>query len=376
MKITIEQWELQQAIEKAKKILRKSAMPILESVLLTANKNNNITLTATNLESSIIINLSGNFGSVEESGAITIDKSNFKLIKKLNGSLCISDDGNTVQILGNRELKFTQHDVSKFPEIKTEVNHKAFTIKENEFKDSLKIKTFISKEKSRPIMCTCCINRNRIIAIDGFRLAKINLNIDNKCDKDILIPAQSITELDKILDRNNTEELKFEYFSEGEGERETLKYLRITGSGYQYITKLVGGTYFKVDDIIPTEFGISINIKKDILMDSLEFAKEVLSRAKLPVLPVVFDIAKDFKICGNSIDKQFTETILENIDITEQCYVKIGFNPNYLIDALKLLPDDMVNLCFKGSNIAPLVITGRETDNETYMILPVRIPEQ
>lgn len=376
MKITIEQWELQQAIEKAKKILRKSAMPILESVLLTANKNNNITLTATNLESSIIINLSGNFGSVEESGAITIDKSNFKLIKKLNGGLCISDDGNTVQILGNRELKFTQHDVSEFPEIKTVVNHEAFTIKENEFKDGLKIKTFAGKEEIRPVMCTCCINRNRIIAIDGFRLAKIDLSIDNKCDKDIMIPIQSITELDKILDRKNTEELKFEYFSEGEGEGETLKYLRITGSGYQYITKLVEGTYFQINDYIPTEFGISINIEKDILMDSLEFAKEVLSRAKLPVLPVVFDIAKDFKVCGKSVDKQFSEIILENIDITEQCYVKIGFNPNYLIDVLKLLPDDMVNLCFKGSNIAPLVITGRETDNETYMILPVRIPEQ
>lgn len=367
MKISIEQWELQKAIDKAEKVLRKTSMPILESVLLSA-RDNSITLTATNLESSIIIDL---HGDVQEVGSITIDKSNFKLIKKLKGKLNISDDDNTVKISGNRELKFTQYD-AVFPDIKTEVNHEAFTINESEFKDSLKIKIFASKDENRPALCTCCINRNRIVAIDGHRIAKIDFNIDNKCDNDILIPIQSITELDKILDKESKNKLKFEYYSEEEDNTKTLKYLKITGSGYQYITRLVKDTYFKIDDLIPRDFAINITVKKDILNESLGFAKEVLSKTKLPV---IFDIAKDFKVCGKSVDKQFTETILEDIDISEQDYMTIGFNPDYLMDVFKLLLDDMVNLSFKGSNIDPLIITGSRMDNETYMILPVKIPK-
>lgn len=364
MKVAIEQWELQRAIEKAKNILHRAALPILGSVLLSADGNNNITLTASNLESSIIINLCG---SVEESGQVTIDKSNFKLIKKLKDRLCITNDGNTVKISGNRELKFKQYKPSEYPEIKTEVNYEAFIIQESELKDSLKIKTFASKDECRPIMCSCCINKDRIIAIDGFRLAVIDLNINNKCDKNIVIPIQSITELDKILDKKSTRELKFEYFSD----RDTLKYLKITGYDYQYITKLVEGTYFNVDNYLPKEFAFNIDVKKDALNESLEFAKEVLSNTKLPV---VFNIAEEFKVCGKNEDKQFSEIILEDIDIGQGNYVKIGFIPSYLTDVFKLLQDSIVKLSFVGSSISPLVITGNKTENETYMILPFRIP--
>lgn len=364
MKIIIEQYELQKAIEKAEKILHKATMPILESILLRA-KDKSITLITNNLTSSIVIDLNGN---IEQDGEITIDKSNFKLIKKLTGTLYISDDSDTVNISGNRELKFKQYDPKGYPEVKTVVNYEAFTIKENEFKDSLKIKVFASSDECKPIMCSCCINKTRIIAVDGFRLAKIDLNIDNKCAKNIVIPIQSIIELDKILDKKSMRELKFEYFSENEN----IKYLKITGLDYQYITRLIEGEYFKIDDYLPKEFAMKVSVKKDVLNDSLEFAKEILSKGKLSV---VFDITEDFKVCGKNTNQQFSEVVLSNIDIGEQNHMKIAFNPNYLTDIFKLLPDSMINLNFVGNSYAPLIITGEGNVIETYMVLPVRIPQ-
>jgi DNA polymerase-3 subunit beta len=117
MKISLEQSDLQNAIEKAEKLIHKNTLEVLDSVLLSA-KNDKITLTANNLVSAIIIDLDGN---IIESGSVLIDKSNFKLIKKLKDRLHISSENNIVKISGNRELKFTQLDC-EFPEVKTETN--------------------------------------------------------------------------------------------------------------------------------------------------------------------------------------------------------------------------------------------------------------
>lgn len=246
--------------------------------------------------------------------------------------------------------------------IKNEVNNEAFLITENEFKNSLKIKIFASTEEYRPQIASCCITGNRIAALDGYRLAKIDLNIDNKCKHDIIIPIYAIMELDKILDKKSVKELKFEYYSKSIGNKEELKYLRITGQEmgmqWQYITRLIEGEYIKIDQVIPTEFKFNININKDKLKESTEFSQEILSENQ----PIIFDITKEFKVSGTGNDKEFSEIIHSDLN-----------NPKYLIDVFKTLPDDKINLNFVGDANKPMIITGDKTNNETYMVLPKRI---
>jgi DNA polymerase III sliding clamp (beta) subunit (PCNA family) len=101
MNVIINQYDLESAIEKAEKVMRKSVpLPILDSILLNA-QNDKITITANNLESAIIIPVDG---YITQPGSILIDKSNFKLIKKLTGELHITDNAGTVEITANRKL--------------------------------------------------------------------------------------------------------------------------------------------------------------------------------------------------------------------------------------------------------------------------------
>ena len=154
---------------------------ILESILLEA-LNNKITITATNLESAIIIDIKGD---IVHEGSVLIDKSNFKLIKKLKDSLHIMDVDNTVTIKSNRELKFMKKGVTEYPEIEISKYEyvKAFDIIESEIKNSFKIKGFASSDTVRPALNGLCINNRNITAIDGFKLAQIELNIYNECKK-------------------------------------------------------------------------------------------------------------------------------------------------------------------------------------------------
>ena len=127
--------------------------------------------------------------------------------------------------------------------------------------------------------------------------------------------------------------------------------------------------YIKIDQIIPTEFKLNININKDKLKESTEFSQEILSEKQ----PIIFDITKEFKVSGTGKDKEFSEIIHNDLNIAESDYMKIGYNPKYLIDVFKTLPDDRIKLSFVGGANKPMIITGNKTNNETYMVLPVRI---
>lgn len=363
MIIEVEQYTLQRAIDKAEKIIQKSAAVILESVLLVA-QNNKITLTSYNLVSSITIEVDG---YVEENGSVLIDKSNFKLIKKLSGRLTIRDLNEVVTIKGNRELKFKQWAANEYPELNMEVNDEAFTITESEFKNSLKIKAFASYEEARPVLASCCIMGNRIVALDGYKLAKIDLAIDNQCKENMMIPIQSITELDKILDKKSTRGLKFEYDINTQSE---IKYLKITGDDYYYITRLIAGEYIKIDQIIPQEFKVEIQMDKTAIKESVEFAKEILNSTKLPIK---FNITDEFKVSATSDDKEFNEVITSTMSDNTKDF-RIGFDPKYLIEIFKTITDEDVTLKF-GSPISPMVITGDKTKNELYLVLPIRLKE-
>lgn len=363
MLVYIYQAELKKAIEKTEKVLKKTSTAILDSVLLTA-KGNKITLTAYNLESGIVIDLDGN---IAEEGSVLIDKSNFKLIKKLQGELKIeSKDSNTVTISSNRQIKFRQYEVGDYPEMSIETNNEAFTITENEFKNSLKIKSFAATDNARPIIQSLCINHNRITGLDGYKLAIIDLNIDNQCDKDIIIPLKSIEELDKILNKRSSETLKFDYSYD-----EKLKKfdrLTITGDGYVYVTRLIHGEYIKVDQLIPEDFKIHIDMDKATLTEAIEFAKEVTAGNNNIV---VFDIADEFAVTAESTDKQSREVIPSDIDGGE---VKIGFNHRLMLEALKVMEDKDIVMKFNGY-VNPMVMTGTETKNEIYMVLPIRLAQ-
>jgi DNA polymerase-3 subunit beta len=51
---------------------------------------------------------------------------------------------------------------------------------------------------------------------------------------------------------------------------------------------------------------------------------------------------------------------------------EIGLNNHYLLDALKAIEDENINILFNGSN-AGVLITPIEGDSFKYMIMPMRL---
>jgi len=378
MNIKIFKLNLQNAIEKAEKLLpKKTQLRILESVLLTA-KDCKITLTAHNLRSTIIIDVDG---QIIEEGSILINKGNFKLIKKLTDELSISDDQGTVKIEANRKLKFQQQDYTEFPEFDVEVNNFAFTIQEKVFKDCLKIKTFACLDEARPVLNGCCIRDHQIIAVDGYQMAKFDLPIKNECPSDIIISLDSIDELDKILDKRGMEKLKFEYYNEerydkkNKEKKEIIKRLKITGDGWKYITKIIEGEFLKFDQIFPNpdRYTKTVEINTTDLQKSIDFAIEVLASSNVNIL--TFEIENAFTLSAKCDEKEMSEILPSNINNDRQNeYLKIVFNPRHLLNVCKTIKGDNIQMNFID-NVSPMVvnITEQNTLLESYIVVPMRM---
>ena len=366
MIINIHQIDLQKAIERAEKLIyKKSALPVLDSVKLTA-ENNKITLTVDNLNSRLAINLDGD---IINNGSVLIDKSNFKLIKKLSGYLNISSNDNNGEVIikANRTLKFTSIPASEYPEFEDKANEEAFTIPENIFKNNLKIKAFASTDNARPVFCSVAINGNDMVACNTHILSKIILDIQNKCDKEIIIPLQSINELDKILNNKRTKDLKFYYAKV----KERIVQLKICGEDFVYYTRLIDGECFNYNGVIPREFKTYVIVNKDKLYDAVDFAKGIIKGD--PSNRVLFSVNKDeFKFNAIYSNKSMSEIIPAEIKGEE---LKILFNNSYLENIIKTIKEDTIKIDFVGNNF-PAIIKGEHNDNELYLIMPVRMTEE
>lgn len=381
MNINVNQVELKNAIEKLERLLHKAPIPVLDSILLTAD-NNEITITANNLVSSLTVNI---LGDIIESGSILIDKSNFKLIKKLTGILNITSIdnmgivninteeekqavvSNTITIKANRNLKFNSILSEQYPEIPTDINSEAFVIPENVFKDKLKIKVFSAKGHFREVFNGVLISEDDMVANNTHYLARYKLNIENKCDDQMNIPMQSIDELDKILNNKSTKELQF-YFKKDDDNKE-MKYIKIVGNDFTYTTRLTEGVYPNYKQVIPDNFHTFIDIKKDQLQDTLEFAMEVVKDDKLR--PIYFNIKEQLTInTPEEKEKSMSEIIPS--EITGEELESIKFNSGYMSTILKVIDEDKVNIKL-GNCHSPAVFIGEDNQNELYVLVPMRL---
>lgn len=379
MNININQKDLKDAIEKVERLLHKSFLPVLDSVLLQAD-NNKITITVNNLTSTLTVNVDG---EIIDPGSILIDKSNFKLIKKLSGFLSIksndnmgmkniSDEeekeeviNNTVTIKANRNLKFTSTLPEEYPEILQDINEVAFTIAENIFKDKLKIKAFVAKNHFRQVFNGVLIFKDDIVTSNTHHMVRYKLNTENKCDGQINIPIQSINELDKILNNKSTSKLQFTYKKDDGND---VTHIQITGKDFVYITRLTEGVFPNYEAVIPNSFCTEINIEKHKLQDTVEFIGDMITDVKDNVKPIVFDITDKLEArTSKNYSKSMSEILPSDITGDE---LLIGFNSTYIDNFLKTIKEDKINIKCAGKK-SPAIFIGENNECELYVLVPL-----
>lgn len=345
-----------------KAVPSKTTMPILECVLIDASSDI-IKFTTNDMELGIetIVN-----GKVCERGIIAIDaKMFYEIIRKLpDNEVTITSDNNYNVTIVCEKAKFniggkSGDDFSNLPFIERD--------------DCITISQFTLKEIVRQTIFSTAPNDNnklmtgelidisgdtlKIVALDGHRIAirKIQLK-ESYGDKKVVVPGKTLSEISKILS-GEMDDLVNIFF--------TKNHIVFEFDDTVVVSRLIEGQYFRVDQMLSSDYETKVKVNKKELLDCIDrttlFVKEGDKK------PIIINILDGYM--NLNIDSQIG-SMNEDVDIEKEGKdILIGFNPKFLIDALKVIDDEEVYMYLMNPK-APCFIRD-EKDSYTYLILPV-----
>ncbi|KNZ68498.1 DNA polymerase III subunit beta [Thermincola ferriacetica] len=345
----------------------KNPLPILSGILMKL-KNNNLCLTATDLELGIECTVPVNGSS--EGSVVLPAKYLSEIVRKLPDVLIefSVEKENNVATLKYAQSKTTIHGypADEFPLLPSLDGETTYVIKQELFKNMIKQVTFATAaDENRPIFTGVLFevegDELRLVATDTHRLAlrigAIGSHGYSGEKTSALIPAKALNEIVRIMPPEN-EEVKI-IFSNNQVVME-LDNIRL-------ISRLIEGQFPNYKQVIPQGCKSKIRLNTREFLDAVERAS-LLAKDGSNVIRLAVQ-NHTLIINSNSPD---IGTIHEELPIVlEGEETQIAFNSKYLIDVLRVIDAEEVFLELTGS-LSPGIVKPVEGDNYLYLILPVR----
>ena len=201
--------ELSEALLRVSKaISSKITNPILEGIKIIA-EDDTLTLSATDTELSIEKKIKANVKSEGE----TVVPGRFitEFVKKLTNSIIELEvnDKNQMQIRYEESESVIQcYNPVEYPGFKKINTSNYFAINSKDFKSCVSKTIFsVALDDSRPILKGVLFDINKtevnVVALDGYRLAKVKKSINANVQKSIVVPARSLSELSKLIENDD-----------------------------------------------------------------------------------------------------------------------------------------------------------------------------
>ena len=346
----------------SKAVPSKTTMTILECILINATKGS-IMLTANDMELGIETRIEGD---ILEKGVIAIDaKILLEIVRRLpDNEVTIESDDNYNVLITCEKSKFnisgkSGEDFSYLPNIEKE--------------DHIIVSQFTLKEVIRQTLFSIADNDNnklmtgelfeinenilKVVSLDGHRISIRKIELKNSYDqKKVVVPGKTLNEITKILPGDADKDVCI-YFTE--------KHVVFEFDETVVVSRLIEGEYFKIDQMLSTDYETKFKINKKEFFCCIDRATLLVKEGdKKPIILTIKDDSLLLKI-QSSLGK-----MNEDIDITKQGKdIMIGFNPKFLIDALKVIDDEEVEIYMVNPK-APCIIKDIK-ESYIYLILPV-----
>ena len=199
----------------------------------------------------------------------------------------------------------------------------------------------------------------RAVATDGHRLALAEMEVGDQPDavQQVIIPRKGILELQRLL---------------GDGEAITLSigtnHIRAHLDSTRFTSKLIDGRFPDYDRVIPRPEGNTLTASRDYLRSALQRAA-ILSNEKYRGIRL--DIgSQSLRIQANNPDHEEAQDEIEvDYDGDE---MEIGFNVNYLLDALAAVDTENVEVGFVDAN-SSCVIHSPGSEESKFVVMPMRL---
>ena len=367
MKFSCEKYLLQQAINIASRCTAsKSPIPALEGLLLEAGQD--IRITGYDLKKGIYTTFPAD---VAESGSIVLNARLFgEIIRSLPDgivSIAVENGYQTVITCEASAFSIMGTDSSEYPELPSVERQTGISIPQTLLSKMIRQTIFaVSDNESRPVYTGSLFevkdNHLVVVAVDGYRLAMRKEEVDTSevenCS--FIVPGSALSDVEKLCSEEN-EKVEITVGA---------KHISFAMGETVLISRRIEGEFLNYKKSVPTEFAIVLEADRGELMKSVSRVSLIIDEKTKN--PLRLSVADDRILinCVTGIGSGGDECMIKNI--TGGSLV-IGFNNRYLLDALKASPAETVRIGFNSASAPCVIFPADESENFSYMILPVRI---
>ena len=343
---------------------RRQTMPILANVLLSAH-DNRLSVTGTDLEVELVATANM---TVQHNGAITVPGRKLldifrALPEKTNVTLSTEGERLTLRA-GRSRFTLSSLAAAEFPVV-DEINaQQTLTVAQGEFRRLIDKTHFaMAQQDVRYDLNGMLLETEgtalRAIATDGHRLALAEAQLENrvKSAQQVILPRKAVLELQRILGAEGNIELAI-----------GTNHVRAQIGEIRFTSKLIDGRFPEYGRVIPAAPTKIIDAGRETLRQALQrtaiLSNEKYRGVRVSVKPDLMMIQ-----AHNPEQEEAEDEVEVNYKGDE---VEIGFNVNYLLDALSAIDTDRVEIGLTDANSSCL-IRAPGTTNTKYVVMPMRL---
>lgn len=200
----------------------------------------------------------------------------------------------------------------------------------------------------------------RCVATDGHRLATCEtaVSLAGAAKRQVIIPRKGVLELQRLLEA-------------GEGSVEIefgRNHLRVRRSDFVFTTKLIDGRFPDYEAVIPIGADKQLTVGRETLRAALQRAA-ILSNEKYRGVKLELEPNRLLIIAHNPEQEEAVEEVEVASGVSG---LSVGFNVNYLLDALGALRGEETRISLRDGNSSCLI---RDADNDRarHVVMPLRL---
>jgi DNA polymerase-3 subunit beta len=343
---------------------RRQTMPILSNVLLVA-RNGQLSVTATDLEVELVAVADVN---IEADGEITVSG------RKLLDICRALPEGSDIDISVAAEKAVVRSGRSKFS-LATLPAAEFPTIEDIKAGQTIEVdqavlgrlmeKTHFSMAQQdvryylNGMLLETGGKHLRAVATDGHRLALCEAELDGaKLDEQqVIVPRKGVLELQRLMSGEGSVNIEL-----------GSNHIRIQLEGIRFTSKLIDGRFPEYERVIPKESANELTADRDSFRSALQ-RTAILSNEKYRGIRLIIRDSGVVMQAHNPEQEEAEEEL--EVEYSGED-IEIGFNVNYLLDALGAVDSDEVTLSVLDGNSSCLIRQPGNNDSK-FVVMPMRL---
>ena len=343
---------------------RRQTMPVLANVLISA-RDGNLRITGTDLEVELV---AASKVDVAQAGDITIPgRKLLDIFRALpeKTSVTLSTEGERASLRAGRS-RFTLSTLpaTEFPLVDDINAQQTVEVSQGEFRRLIDKTHFsMAQQDVRYYLNGMLLEIDgkslRAVATDGHRLALCETELTSRATsaQQVIVPRKGVLELQRILGGDGTFELAV-----------GTNHVRAQIGDIRFTSKLIDGRFPEYGRVIPAAATKIVEADRETLRQALQrtaiLSNEKYRGVRLTVRPATLMIQ------AHNPEQEEAEDQIEVVYKGDE--VEIGFNVNYILDALAAIESEKIEIGLTDSNSSCLIRAPGVTQTK-YVVMPMRL---